>query len=149
LVKFWFASDKKVGDLNYLMTVVAAALVRSDGCILMQKRRAGTSLAGLWEFPGGKIDPGESPEAALVRELQEELGIAVGSDTMEAVSFASAPLTGRHLVLLLYICRTWDGDPQPLDADAIAWVEPSQLLALDMPPADVPLAHALLKLLGV
>lgn len=138
-----------MGDLNYLMTVVAAALVRPDGCILMQKRRAGTSLAGLWEFPGGKIDPGESPEAALVRELQEELGISVQSDTLQAVSFASAPLTGRHLVLLLYICRRWEGDPQPLDADAIAWVEPSQLLALDMPPADVPLAKSLLKLLGV
>lgn len=149
MVKFWFASGKKMGDLNYLMTVVAAALVRPDGCILMQKRRAGTSLAGLWEFPGGKIDPGESPEAALVRELQEELGIAVRSDTLQAVSFASAPLTGRHLVLLLYICRRWEGDPQPLDADAIAWVEPSQLLALDMPPADVPLAKSLLKLLGV
>lgn len=149
MVKFWFAAGKKMGDLNYLMTVVAAALVRPDGCILMQKRRAGTSLAGLWEFPGGKIDPGESPEAALVRELQEELGIAVRSDTLQAVSFASAPLTGRHLVLLLYICRRWEGDPQPLDADAIAWVEPSQLLALDMPPADVPLAKSLLKLLGV
>lgn len=149
MVKFWFAAGKKMGDLNYLMTVVAAALVRPDGCILMQKRRAGTSLAGLWEFPGGKIDPGESPEAALVRELQEELGISVQSDTLQAVSFASAPLTGRHLVLLLYICRRWEGDPQPLDADAIAWVEPSQLLALDMPPADVPLAKSLLKLLGV
>lgn len=149
MVKFWFASDKKLGDLNYLMPVVAAALVRPDGCILMQRRRAGTSLAGLWEFPGGKVDAGESPEVALVRELHEELGIAVGSDTMEAVSFASAPLTGRHLVLMLYLCRAWQGEPQPLDADAIAWVEPSQLLALDMPPADVPLAKVLLKWLGV
>ena len=119
--------------------VVAAALVDPQGRVLVQQRPAGKSLAGLWEFPGGKIELGETPEEALVRELREELGIAVDTCDLVTGSFVSEPLADRHLVMLLYLCRRWQGVPEAREAAAIAWHMPSALHALPMPPADKPL----------
>jgi 8-oxo-dGTP diphosphatase len=124
--------------------VVAAALINADGQVLVQKRAADRSMAGLWEFPGGKVEPNERPEAALARELDEELGIVVRPDDLIPLSFASAPLGDRHLLLLLYICRKWLGVPAALDAEAVQWSSIDALQSLDMPPADVPLINALL-----
>lgn len=122
-----------------LFPVVAAALVDQDGRILLQQRPAGKELAGLWEFPGGKIEPGESPEAALIRELAEELGISVSTACLAPATFASAPLGDRHLLLLLYVCRKWEGIPRAIEASALKWVRPVEMHALPMPPADRPL----------
>lgn len=123
--------------------VVAAALINAEGQALVQKRAADRSMAGLWEFPGGKVELNERPEDALVRELREELGVAVQPDDLIPLSFASAPLGDRHLLLLLYVCRNWKGEPAPLDAEAVQWCHIEQLQKLDMPPADVPLVKAL------
>ncbi len=125
------------------LLVVAAALIDPSGRVLVQQRDTGR-LAGLWEFPGGKIEPGETPEAALVRELREELGIDINVDTMHATLFASAPLDDRHLVLLLYTVRRWSGEPRPLSAAALAWHRPSALADLPMPDPDRPLVDALI-----
>jgi 8-oxo-dGTP diphosphatase len=122
-----------------LLHVVAAALIDADGRVLVQQRPPGKPMAGLWEFPGGKIDEGETPEAALVRELEEELGIGVTHACLAPATFASEPLGERHLLLLLYVCRKWAGIPQPRHATALRWVYPAQLHALHMPPADRPL----------
>jgi len=121
-----------------LMPVVAAALVDSHGRILVQRRPREKTMGGLWEFPGGKVESGETPEAALVRELREELAIDVLAGALVPITFASMPLRDRHLLLLLYLCRAWDGVPQPLEADALAWHAPAALRAIDMPPADEP-----------
>ena len=129
------------------LLVVAAALVRGDRRVLLQQRAPGKAMAGLWEFPGGKVEPGERPEAALVRELGEELGIAVAEAALSPAAFASAELGERHLLLLLYLCRAWEREPQPLDAAALRWVTPSEMGDLPMPPADVPLVAALKRLL--
>src|SRR4051812_32106513 len=99
--------------------VVAAALVDAQGRVLLQRRAPGRAMAGLWEFPGGKVESGERPEAALVRELREELGIEVEAGGLAPVAFASADNGGRHMLLLLYLCRAWRGDPRPLDATAL------------------------------
>ncbi len=131
-----------------LLPVVAAALIDGEGRVLLQRRPAGKQLAGLWEFPGGKLEPGESPEAALVRELTEELAIAVDPAVPAPLAFASAPLGDRHLVLLLYTIAAWTGEPQPLEASEIAWVRPSAMATLPMPPADVPLVAALVRALS-
>jgi 8-oxo-dGTP diphosphatase len=122
-----------------LLPVVAVALVDADGRILLQQRPPGKSLAGLWEFPGGKIEPGETPEAALIRELAEELGISVSTACLAPATFASAPLGDRHLLLLLFVCRKWEGTPRAIEASALTWVRPVQMHALPMPPADRPL----------
>jgi 8-oxo-dGTP diphosphatase len=129
--------------------VVAVALVDRAGRVLVQQRPAGKQLAGLWEFPGGKVEPGETPEAALVRELSEELGITVAPDALRPLTFASEPLADRHLLLLLYLCREWVGEPQALDAVALAWHAPSALRGLAMPPADLPFIAILEKSLNV
>lgn len=130
-------------EKNPTMTVAAAALVDGEGRVLLQRRAADRHMAGLWEFPGGKLEPGEVPEAALVRELREELGIEAEAADLAPAAFATAPLERRHLILLLYICRKWRGDPQPLDAAELKWVRPDQMLTEEMPPADKPLVGVL------
>jgi len=132
---------------NPTMTVVAAALVDAKGRVLLQQREPGRAMAGLWEFPGGKVEPGELPEAALARELREELGVSVARAALQPACFASAPLGERHLVLLLYLCRDWSGDPQPLDASGFQWLRPADMDATKMPPADGPLIALLEQLL--
>jgi 8-oxo-dGTP diphosphatase len=119
--------------------VVAAALVDLDGRVLVQQRPPGKPMAGLWEFPGGKVEPGETPEAALIRELTEELGIGVEAACLAPATFASEPLGGRHLILLLYALRKWQGVPEARHASALKWVRPLELHGLAMPPADKPL----------
>ena len=129
------------------MTVVAAALVDSEGRILLQQRAPNRSMAGLWEFPGGKVEAGELPEPALARELAEELGIQVESDALIPACFASAPVAECHMILLLYLCRRWDGEPRPLDASALKWLRPAEMETSEMPPADRPLVALLDDLL--
>ena len=128
--------------------VVAAALFDDEGRVLVQQRPVGKSLAGLWEFPGGKIDAGETPEIALARELHEELGIIVDPADLNAATFVSAPLGERHLVMLLYTLRRWQGVPRALEAPEIAWHVPAGLYALAMPPADAPLVDWLTRHMG-
>ncbi|UYY58607.1 (deoxy)nucleoside triphosphate pyrophosphohydrolase [Sphingomonas sp. S2-65] len=129
-----------------LLLVVAAAMIDPEGRVLVQRRPAGTPMAGLWEFPGGKVEAGEVPETALARELEEELGIAVEAADLKPCAFASEGLGARHLLLLLYLVRTWRGAPIAQHAEALQWVHPSALRALAMPPADVPLVAALERL---
>ena len=126
-----------------LVPVVAAVLIRRDGRVLVQRRPAGKSLAGLWEFPGGKVEPGETPEQALARELAEELGVAVDPRTFEPISFVSEAQGGRHLLLLLYRCRFWAGEPEARHADALRWATPAELALLPMVAPDRPLAALL------
>jgi 8-oxo-dGTP diphosphatase len=121
------------------LVVVAAALVDRDGRLLVQQRPEGLSMAGLWEFPGGKLEPGETPEQALIRELDEELAIDVDHACLAPACFASDMLGDRHLLLLLYVCRKWRGTPVAQHASALRWVRPVELHGLDMPPADKPL----------
>lgn len=121
------------------LVVVAAALVDRDGRLLVQQRPEGLSMAGLWEFPGGKVEPGETPEHALIRELAEELGIDVDHACLAPACFASDMLGDRHLLLLLYVCRKWRGTPVAHHASALRWVRPVELYGLAMPPADKPL----------
>ena len=130
-------SDEKTGSA--LLLVVAAALVDADGRVLLQQRPPGKALAGMWEFPGGKVEPGESPEGALIRELSEELGISVATACLAPATFASVALDGKHLLLLLFVCRKWTGIAQPLEATALRWSRPLEMHALQMPPADRPL----------
>ena len=125
------------------MLVVAAALIGDGGRVLLQRRAAGRAMAGLWEFPGGKVEEGETPEAALTRELQEELGIGVEVSDLAPAGFASAPNGDRHMILLLYLCRSWRGEPRALDASALLWARPAEMRGLAMPPADVPLVEFL------
>ena len=126
-----------------LRLIVAAALVDEERRILVQKRPQGKPLAGLWEFPGGKIEAGESPEDALVRELQEELDIRVAPAALVPFTFASERLGDSHLVLMLYLVEQWEGTPQPLAADRLRWCTIEELASLEMPPADVPLVARL------
>jgi 8-oxo-dGTP diphosphatase len=121
------------------MLVVAAALVDDAGRVLLQRRPKGKAMAGLWEFPGGKIEDGELAEAALARELAEELGIEADMAALAPACFASAPVGERHMILLLYLCRDWRGEPRALHAAALSWVRPAEMRALPMPPADEPL----------
>ena len=131
-----------------LLPVVAAALIDAQGRVLLQQRPPGKAMAGLWEFPGGKVERGESPEAALIRELDEELRIAVDPPALAPLAFASAALGERHLLLLLYVVDCWTGEPRAIEATALAWVHPRDMRALAMPPADVPLVEALARLAG-
>ena len=134
-------------EKNPTMTVVAAALLDAEGRILLQQRAPGRAMAGLWEFPGGKVEPGELPEAALSRELEEELGIGIAPEDLVPACFASAAVTGRHMLLLLYLGRRWRGEPAPLDASALAWLKPAEMDPKAMPPADAPLIPLLDALL--
>ena len=121
------------------LLVVAAALVDRDGRLLVQQRPDGGAMAGLWEFPGGKLEPGETPEQALIRELAEELAIDVEEACLAPACFASDRIGDRHLLLLLYVCRKWRGTPVARHASALRWVRPVELHGLAMPPADKPL----------
>lgn len=128
--------------------VGAAALVNGSGRVLMQRRRSGGAHPGLWEFPGGKLEEGESPEAATVRELAEELGVGIDPADLTAAGFASsASESGRPVVILLFLCRRWQGEPQALEAEEWDWVAPSALATLAMPPLDYPLAEGLCRIL--
>lgn len=130
-----------------LLPVVAVALIDADGRVLVQQRLPDRSMAGLWEFPGGKVELGETPETALVRELAEELGIDVEAACVAPATFASAPLGDRHLLLLLYVCRKWRGQPRALEGGALRWARVVELHDLPMPPADQPLIGLLEALL--
>lgn len=130
-----------------LMLVAAVALVDSDRRVLIAQRPEGKSLAGLWEFPGGKIEEGETPEVALIRELEEELGISTKSACLAPVSFASHSYETFHLLMPLYVCRKWQGTPVAREHAALKWVRPQALRDYPMPPADEPLIAALCDLL--
>ena len=122
-----------------LLLVAACALVDVDGRVLMCQRPHGKSLAGLWEFPGGKLEPGETPEACLVRELKEELDIEVASACLAPFVFASHSYEAFHLLMPLYLCRRWEGTPRAVEHPQIRWIRPAQMAELPMPPADEPL----------
>jgi 8-oxo-dGTP diphosphatase len=122
-----------------VVLVSAVALIDIDGRVLLAQRPAGKSLAGLWEFPGGKVEPGETPEAALVRELQEELGIETWSSCLAPLTFASHSYEDFHLLMPLYACRRWEGTVFPREGQGLAWVRPEALGDYPMPPADAPL----------
>lgn len=130
-----------------LLLVVAVALIDADNRVLISQRPAGKQLAGLWEFPGGKLDAGETPERALVRECREELGIEVCETCLAPLTFASHGYDDFHLLMPLYICRNWDGEISPQEGQQIAWVRANRLQHYPMPPADVPLLPALRDLL--
>ncbi|WP_417307739.1 (deoxy)nucleoside triphosphate pyrophosphohydrolase [Devosia sp.] len=130
-----------------LLLVVACALVDADRRVLIAQRPEGKQLAGLWEFPGGKVEPGESPEQALIRELEEELGISTQSACLAPVSFASHSYENFHLLMPLYVCRKWTGLPELREHAALKWVRPQGLRDYPMPPADEPLIAALCDLL--
>jgi len=121
------------------VTVAAVALIDPDGRVLLTQRPEGKSMAGLWEFPGGKIEPGETPEAALIRELQEELGIDTWASCLAPLTFASHSYESFHLLMPLFACRKWEGIPRGLEGQALKWVRPLDLKSYPMPPADLPL----------
>ena len=131
-----------------ILLVVACALVDADGRVLIAERPVGKALAGLWEFPGGKLEPNEEPEVSLVRELEEELGIVVEIPCLAPLTFASHRYETFHLLMLLYICRKWTGLAMPREGQKLAWVRPNRLRDYPMPPADAPLIPALIDLLG-
>lgn len=131
-----------------LTLVVAVALVDADNRILLAQRPEGKQLAGLWEFPGGKVEAGERPEETLIRELKEELGITVKEPCLAPLTFASHAYESFHLLMPLYICRRWEGFVQSLEGQALKWVKPGELRAYPMPPADEPLIPFLVDLLG-
>jgi 8-oxo-dGTP diphosphatase len=122
-----------------LLLVAACALIDADGRVLLARRPEGKKMAGLWEFPGGKLHPGETPEAALIRELKEELGIDVSAACLAPFTFASHEYERFHLLMPLYLCRRWKGMVTPRENQALAWVRPQKLADYPMPPADKPL----------
>ena len=130
-----------------VVLVAAVALVDVDGRVLIARRPEGKPMAGLWEFPGGKVDDGESPETALIRELAEELGIDVTVSCLAPLTFASHAYENFHLLMPLYVCRVWDGAVRALEGQALAWVRPARLKDYPMPPADLPLIAMLRDLL--
>jgi len=130
-----------------ILLVAACALVDADGRVLLAKRPPGKPLAGLWEFPGGKVEPGETPEAALIRELKEELDIEVAAKCLAPLSFASHSYPEFHLLMPLFVCRRWEGDLAPQQGQQLAWVRAQKLADYAMPPADEPLKVVLRDLL--
>ena len=126
-------------EAKRLVLVAAVALIDIDGRVLLAQRPEGKSMAGLWEFPGGKVEPGETPEAALMRELHEELGIETWASCLAPLTFASHAYPDFHLLMPLFACRKWDGQPQPREAQRLAWVRAGDLRSYPMPPADLPL----------
>jgi 8-oxo-dGTP diphosphatase len=130
-----------------VVLVAACALIDADGRVLIAQRPEGKSMAGLWEFPGGKVDPGERPEDALIRELEEELGIIVKEACLAPLTFASHTYEDFHLLMPLYVCRRWQGTVSAREGQTLAWVRPNRLRDYPMPPADVPLISHLTTLL--
>ncbi|MGC8537089.1 MAG: 8-oxo-dGTP diphosphatase MutT [Rhizomicrobium sp.] len=130
------------------LLVAACALVDADGRVLLAQRPSDKSMAGLWEFPGGKVEAGERPEEALIRELREELGISVQEACLAPLSFASHSYPTFHLLMPLFICRRWQGIVRPCEGQVLKWVRPTKLRDFPMPPADIPLIPALVELLG-
>jgi 8-oxo-dGTP diphosphatase len=130
-----------------LVLVAACALVDADGGVLIAQRPVGKSMAGLWEFPGGKVEPGERPEQTLIRELDEELGITVLEACLSPLTFASHSYPDFHLLMPLYVCRKWEGSVTVREGQKVAWVRPNRLRDYPMPPADEPLIAHLLGLL--
>ncbi|MFN3513223.1 MAG: 8-oxo-dGTP diphosphatase MutT [Phenylobacterium sp.] len=128
-----------MSDAKPMLLVAAAALIDTDGRVLICQRPEGKQLAGLWEFPGGKVEPGETPEACLIRELHEELGITVAQACLAPFVFASHAYESFHLLMPLYLCRRWEGFVTAREHKAIAWVKPAKLSDYPMPPADAPL----------
>ncbi len=129
-----------------MLFVVAAALTNESGHILLQKRPEGRAMAGLWEFPGGKVEAGETAKNALIRELAEELSIIIDADDLIPLTFASEDLDGRHLLLLLFKCGRWIKDPAPMDQQELRWVDFDEMKILPMPPADAPFISILEQL---
>ena len=135
-----------VNELKIVL-VAAVALIDADGRVLLAQRPPGKHLAGMWEFPGGKVHVGESPETALIRELKEELDIQTDVKCLAPFTFASHPYEDFHLLMPLYVCRVWQGIARPLEGQKLAWVRPAQLADYEMPPADIPLVAMLRDLL--
>ena len=136
------------GQAARLLLVVAAALIDADKRILLARRPEGKALAGLWEFPGGKLHPGERPEEGLARELAEELGVDVCVSCMQPLAFASHAYADFHLLMPLFVCRRWDGIVTPREGQTLAWAFARDLCKYPMPPADAPLIDPLIALLG-
>ncbi len=134
-------------DAKPILLVAAIALIDSDGRVLIAQRPEGKHLAGLWEFPGGKLGEGETPEAALIREAHEELGIDIEESCLAPISFASHAYDAFHLLMPLYVCRVWNGTVTAREDQALKWVRPAKLRDWPMPPADAPLVAALRDLL--
>lgn len=130
-----------------IMLVSAVALVDRDGRVLLAQRPPGRSMAGLWEFPGGKVKSGETPEAALIRELEEELGIDTAESCLAPLTFASHGYDDFHLLMMVYVCRKWSGKPRPMEGGELVWVRAAKLRDYEMPPADLPLIPVLQDLL--
>jgi len=130
-----------------ILLVSACALIDADNRILLAQRPEGKSMAGLWEFPGGKIEPGETPEDTIIRELQEELGVNTWKSCLAPLSFASHEYDDFHLLMPLFVCRKWEGTPISRENQQIKWVRANKLRNFDMPPADIPLIPALTELL--
>ena len=130
-----------------LVLVAAVALIDADGRVLIAKRPEGKAMAGMWEFPGGKVEAGERPELALIRELKEELGIDVTEACLAPLTFASHPYEKFHLLMPLYVCRRWKGMVAALEGQELKWVKPNRLRDYPMPPADLPLIPHLIDLL--
>lgn len=126
-----------------VVLVAAVALIDRDGRVLLAQRPEGKSLAGLWEFPGGKVEAGETPETALIREMHEELGIETWSSCLAPLTFASHSYDHFHLLMPLYVCRKWQGVPMPQEGQALAWARAEDLHKYPMPPADIPLIPVL------
>ena len=138
-------ADKMASSAIQLISVVA--LIDSDGRVLLAERPEGKIFAGYWEFPGGKIETGETPEAALVRELDEELGVDTKDSCLAPLGFVSHPYDTHHMVLLLYVCRKWSGRPQPKEGGQLKWVAPARLRDFEMPPANKELISVIQDLL--
>jgi 8-oxo-dGTP diphosphatase len=132
-----------------LLLVAACALIDADGRVLLARRPAGKDMAGLWEFPGGKVDPGERPEVTLIRELKEELGIDVQEACLAPLTFASHTYPQFQLMMPLWVCRRWEGEVKALEGQELAWVRPNRLRDYPMPPADEPLIPHLIELLAI
>jgi 8-oxo-dGTP diphosphatase len=138
-----FGCGMNEGRTRPIILVAAVALLNEEGKVLLAKRPPGRPLAGLWEFPGGKVDPGEDPETALIRELMEELGIEIARADLVPLTFASHAYPEFHLLMPLYLCKRWEGDIAAQENQELMWVKPDELRLYDMPPADEPIKASL------